>query len=142
MPSVSDFPARGRITAVKDGLVTFAPVGTTYELHLAGGAGFASPVGGLVNAIIRVKGRRLWTVPSGGNFISPIFGPPKTIQGRVRYADNDQIVVHAGTPIVVSLPAAGEAFDLNNGRIGVGALVNVVAFAGAQIEVLAEAAVR
>jgi hypothetical protein len=138
MPSVNDFPARGRITAFNDNLVIFAPVGTNYEIHLAPAPGFAAAVGSLVSAIIRVKGRRLWSIPSGGNFIAPIFGPPKTIQGRVRYADNDQIVVHAGTPIVVSLPTADTAFDLNNGAIGVGKLVNVVAFAGAQIELLPE----
>ena len=138
MASVTDFPARGRITAVSGGIVTFAPIGTNYELYLSAAPEFAGAVGALVAAIIRVKGRRLWSIPSGGNFIAPIFGPPKTIQGRVRYADNDQIVVHAGTPIVVSLPTADAAFDLNNGGIGVGSLVNVVAFAGGQIELLPE----
>ena len=75
--------ARGKVTAFKEGLVTFVPYNTAYALHLAA-PGYGGPLDTLVNAIIRVTARKAYTVPSGGNFISPIYGPPKTIQGRVR----------------------------------------------------------
>ena len=125
--------AKGRVTGTKDGLVVFAPSGTNYELHLAC-PGYKGPVGTLTGGIIRAVARKVWTVPSGGNFISPIFGPPRTIQGRVRALDETSIVVQAGAPIVVEVPDEPAVIDLANGPIVVGALVNVTALPGATFE--------
>ncbi len=136
MSQISDFPARGRITAVQDGKITFQPTGTNYEFHLSVPAGFAGEVGSLVDGLIRVTGRKVYSVPSGGNFVSPIFGLPKIIQGRVKFASERQLVVQAGVPIVAELPADENAIDLNSGGIAVGTLVNVVAFPGAKFELL------
>ena len=61
-------------------------------------------------------------------------GPPKIIQGRVRFADARQLVLHAGVPIVVELPSGDDAIDLGNGPIAAGSLVNVVAMPGATFE--------
>jgi hypothetical protein len=140
MPSITDFPARGRITAIEDSKVTFQPSNTNYELHLAVQKDFAGAVGSLVDGTIRVAARKLYTVPSGGNFIAPIFGPPRTIQGRVKFADARQIVVQAGVPVVVDLPSDDNALDLQEGGIGVGTLVNVVGLPGARFELLGVAA--
>jgi hypothetical protein len=122
------------VTAVKEGLVTFAPVGTNYELHLVAPAGYVPAVGALVDFVIRATARKVWTVPSGGNFIAPIFGPPRTIQGRVRAIRDGTIVVHAGVPIDVELPAQDAGIDLVNGPITVGTMVNIVAMPGARFE--------
>jgi hypothetical protein len=92
-----------------------------------------------VEARIRVQARKVWTVPSGGNFIQPIFGPPRIIQGRVKYADDRQLVVHAGATFLVDLPTAETAVDLPNGPIVVGAMVNVTALPGAVVEFIAQA---
>jgi hypothetical protein len=73
-------------------------------------------------------------VPSGGNFIAPIFGPPRIIQGRVKWLDEQMLVVQAGAMIVAELPLEDQAIDLANGVIGVGTLVNVTAMPGATIE--------
>jgi hypothetical protein len=131
----SAMAARGRITAAKDGVVHFAPGGTNYELHLAA-PGYAGAVGSLAEGYIRLTARKVWTVPSGGNFIAPIFGTPRTIQGRVRAVDEQSIVVHAGVPIVVELPASESGYDLANGGIRAGAMVNIVAMPGARFEPL------
>jgi hypothetical protein len=87
-----------------------------------------------VKGIIRVKARKVWTVPSGGNFIAPIFGPPKTIQGRVKAGDAKHLIVHAGCQIYVDLPDEDIVFDLANGAIKIGSIVNVTAFPGATFE--------
>jgi hypothetical protein len=135
MPSVVDFPARGKVTAVSPDRITFAPSGTNYELHLdSGGVKYAGPTDTPVDLVIRVQARKLWTVPSGGGFISPIFGPPRTIQGRVKFVSDKEMVVLAGTHIVVTLPTKEDAFDLVRGDIVEGALVNVVALPGAKFE--------
>jgi len=88
----------------------------------------------LVQGTVRVTARKVWTVPSGGNFVSPIFGPPRTIQGRVRSLDERSLVVHAGVPILVELPADEAGYDLVNGPLAVGVMVNVVALPGARFE--------
>jgi len=139
MAQISDFPARGRLLLVEAGKVSFQPTATNYELHLQVPADFAGPVGALVDGLIRVNGRKVYSVPSGGNFVSPIFGPPKIIQGRVKFADAKQLVVQAGVPIVVELPGDDSAVDLHSGAIGVGMLVNVVALPGAKFELVGAA---
>ncbi|WP_428936955.1 hypothetical protein [Fontivita pretiosa] len=129
--------ARGIISEVRDSIVVFEPSGTNYRLHLkvADNPG-RRPVASErpVRGIIRVQARKLWTVPSGGNFIVPIFGPPRTIQGRVKAVEQGTLVVHAGTTFVVEMPKEDWAIDLTHGPIQVGAIVNVAALPGATFE--------
>ena len=126
-------PARGKVIAVRDGNVVFAPSGTNYELQLVA-PGYTGPVNVVTEGVIRVTARKVLTVPSGGNFISPIFGQPRTIQGRVRALSAGAMVVQAGAAIVVDLPDSDRVYDLANGPITVGALVNVIALPGAAFE--------
>lgn len=142
MAQASDFPARGRITTLTDGVGTFAVTGTNYALDLAVPSDFTGPTNVLVDGMIHVTARKLYTVPSGGNFVSPVFGSPRTIQGRVKFADAKQIVIQAGVPVLVDLPADDSALDLHEGGIGVGTLVNVVAMPGAKFVLLGEAVGR
>jgi hypothetical protein len=133
--TVTSITARGKITSVGVGVVKFAPSNTNYVLHLAAPE-VTGPLDTVVEGVIRVQARKAYTVPSGGNFISPIFGPPKTIQGMVRAVEGSAIVVQAGTPIHVQLPAEASAVELANGPIAVGSLVNVVALPGATFELV------
>lgn len=125
--------ARGRVLEARPGLVIFQPKGTNYELHLAA-EDFGGPVDKPVSGAIRVVARKIYTVPSGGNFIAPILGTPRTIQGRVLSVADDQIVIQAGGVVTVDLPGEVHAVDLGNGPINVGSLVNVVALPGARFE--------
>jgi hypothetical protein len=134
MASPADFPARGKVIRVEGDHIVFAPVNTNYEMHLKGS--YDGPLGVPVLLLIRAEGRKLMTVPSGGNFVAPIFGTPKTFQGRVRYADESQVVIHAGVPVVVKLPAAEDALDLANGSVTVGQMLNAIVLAGASFEVV------
>ena len=140
MPSPSDFPTTGKVTAVKDDIVLFVPRGTTYEMHLKL-IGAAPAIGTPVDALIRVNARKVWTVPSGGNFLVPIMGPTKIVQGQVRYCDDKQLVVKAGANVIVNLPTADSAVDLPNGPIAVGQMVNVTALPGASVEFVSTSAV-
>ncbi|MEO6435659.1 MAG: hypothetical protein ABIP55_07840 [Tepidisphaeraceae bacterium] len=128
------YATAGKVIAVKDGLVVFVPRGSNYELHLKTQGQYAGPVGSPVRAILRATARKVWTVPSGGNFVVPIVGPTRIIQGRVKAADAKLIVVHAGATFVVALPSADSAIDLPNGPIAVGTMVNVTALPGASWE--------
>ena len=140
MASELDFPARGKVTGVKDGKVVFNPANTNYELHLEGK--YDGPVNTLIDCHIRATARKVYSVPSGGNFITPIFGPPKIVQGRVRYASEKLVVIQAGCPVIVTLPADANAIDLNNGPFGAGSLVNAVCLPGATFELATQPAMK
>ena|SRR5437868_7132878 len=141
MGKTSDFPAVGKVVSRDDTSVVFNPLNTTYEWKLLA-ANFGGAIGQRVEGFISVTARKVYTVPSGGNFIQPIFGPPRIIQGRVKYLDEKEMVIHASTSIIVQLPADQDAFDLANGDLMVGSLANVVALPGAKFELAAVAAAR
>jgi hypothetical protein len=131
MPKATDFPAIGKVLSRDDTSVLFNPQNTTYELKLMT-SNYDGPIGQRVEGFIVVSARKVYTVPSGGNFIQPIFGPPRIVQGRVKYLDEKEMVVQAGAPIIVQLPMEEDAFDLVNGDLMVASLVNVVALPGAR----------
>jgi hypothetical protein len=130
----STFPARGKVIERRgpDRLV-FAPANTNYELDLVA-ENFTGPINVLTDGYVRVTARKIWTVPSGGNFISPVIGTPRTIQGRIRAVGDRSIVIQAGCPIAVDFPTIESGFDLANGPLQVGAIVNVMAMPGARFE--------
>jgi len=129
--------ASGKVIKAADGMVVFNPANTRYELHLVV-SNYDGPVGKPVKAVIHATARKVYTVPSGGNYITPIFGPPRIIQGIVRQADTRSMVMHAaGCPIHVELPGAEAAIDLDDGPIYLGKMVNVVCEPGARVEFIA-----
>jgi hypothetical protein len=136
MPSVTDFLARGRVSEKRERGVVFKPTGTNYELMLETAAPYDGPLNEPLEAILRATARKVYTVAAGGNFVAPIFGPPRIIQGRVKSIDGNQMVVRAGTNFLIELPARDSAIDLNNGSVAVGAMVNVAALPGATFELL------
>jgi len=140
MARTTDFPTRGRVVAKRDdGTIVFKPNGTNYELFLKPIAPFDGPLDEPIDTLLRVSARKVYTVPSGGNFISPIFGPPKILQGRVQLIDGAYVVVHAGANFIVELPAGDSAIDLNSGAIVMGSMMNVVVLPGATLELVSAA---
>lgn len=135
MATTTAQPARGKVIDVRDGSIVFNPSGTNYELSLQA-PNYSGPVKALVEGTIRVTARKVWSVPSGGNFIAPIFGPPKIVQGRLRAVEGNTLVVQAGTTIVVELPPGGPVVDLPSGPLAIGAMVNVTCQPGARFELI------
>lgn len=113
-------------------MIVFKPRGTNYELHLEYEGEYAGPLDKPIRGIINVVARKVYTVPSGGTFIAPIVGTPRTIQGRVVEIQGERIVLQAGAVVTVTIPAEAHAIELASGSIGVGAMVNVVALPGAR----------
>ena len=133
MTTAIDNTAFGKVTAIRDNLVIFSPAGGSYEMHLVC-PGFSRPLDTPIQGVVRVKARKIYTVPSGGLFVTPIFGSPRIIQGRIRALDEKSMVLHAGGNIVVDFPVDDDAFDLANGPLTVGKMANVVAWPGATFE--------
>ena len=71
-------------------------------------------------------------MPSGGNFVVPIMGETRIVQGRVVAGDAGQLLVHAGVSVLVDLPRGDDAVDLHAGPLEVGDMVNVVCLPGAR----------
>lgn len=127
-------PSKGEIKRVENGRVVFCPVGTNYEHHLDVAEPWAGPVGRVVAGSCRAVARKVLTVPAGGNFVAPILGTPRTIQGRVVWLSEREIVVQAGALWHIRLPVDSSAIDLGNGPIEEGSLVNVIVMPGASFE--------
>lgn len=138
MANAGDFVAKGKVTSAEGGKIVFEPTGTTYRLTLDGE--YSGKLNVPVGLYIKLTGRKILTVGSGGQFVAPIYGPPKTIQGRVRYADEKLVVVHAGCAFHIALPAENSAIDLNDGLITVNSLINAICMPGATFEVAREVA--
>jgi hypothetical protein len=135
IPSMANgYIARGKVTEAKDSRVVFQPFDTNYQLHLQTAKPYTGPIGQLINARIHAKAVKVYTVPSGGGFISPLFGPPKIIQGRAVQVDDRMVVIRAGALVTVELPTADEGVDLSEGPLAVGSLVNAVTMPGATFE--------
>lgn len=132
---VASRTTKGVILVQQDGYVIFRPIDTSYEHHLIAPAGFHAEAGRNVRAVIRVKARKVYTVMSGGNFVQPILGQPRIIQGRVVTLEGGTLYVKAGSLFAVELPTGRDTIDMANGEPAVGSLVNVVALPGATIDV-------
>lgn len=137
MPGPHDFPAKGKVLRADGDSVVFAPAGTTYQLQLTR-AGYGGPLNEPVRALLRARARKVLTVPSGGNFINPIVGTPRIIQGWVLSGDARQLVVHAGAPFIVELPESEAAIELTEGPIAANRLVNIVLLPGATLELASD----
>ena len=135
MPTPLDFPARGKILRIENNLIVFNPAGTTYELHLVSATGeLPTPSTQTVSCYVRAKARKVWTMATGGNFVTPIYGTPRVLQGRVRYLEEGLAVVQTGVPIVLALPQESEAFDLVNGPVIPTGLINATLVPGTTFE--------
>ena len=128
-----DHATKGDVIAVNGSAVVFQPLNTTYNLHLQP-AGGTAPVAGPLAAVVRATARKVYTVPSGGLFVSPIMGVPKILQGRVIAAAGGYITLDCGVIINIKLPTIAGSVDMARGPISVGSLVNVVATAGTTLE--------
>lgn len=134
--SSADLATRGKILRIENGRVVFHVIDTNYELHLETSEDLTSLVGQKVIGRVRVKARKVYGVPSGGNFIQPVLGTPRIIQGRVLNLDEKTITVKAAAIVVADLPTGPDTIDLHHGSIGVNSLVNVVASPGAAFELI------
>lgn len=129
---------RGKLLRVESGRVVFHPLDTNYEFHLETPADSSVSAGMKVQGRVHVKARKVYGVPSGGNFVQPILGTPRIIQGRVLEVQERSLIVKAGAIFVVELPDGPDTIDLHHGPIGADSLVNVVALPGASFEPVRE----
>lgn len=89
-------------TATKLGFLKITIPNTSYELHLYPVNPPKAQVGKRIIGEIRVRARRIDIVETGGQYIEPVYGRPRRVQGTVIAATSDAIVVDAGVPVHVT----------------------------------------
>jgi hypothetical protein len=72
---------------------------TSYQLHLIPAGPIATPVGKRLIGKISVKARRIDVVGTGGQYIEPVLGRPRRIQGTVIGTKDGAVIVDAGVPV-------------------------------------------
>ncbi len=93
---------------------------TDYRLHLLLTENqIETPVGQALPGRINVQANRVDICNTGGQFIDPVMGRPRTVQGRVRTIDtqNNQLVIQAKIPIRAQLRAPQNAADFKPGDL-------------------------
>lgn len=130
-------PIKGTVKSAKDASIVLIPLNTNYELSLVWNGPLAAKDGDAVCGAICLKARKVWTVPAGGSFVSPLFGEPRVVQGIIKAVNGSTLEVQAGTLVTVELPADKTAFDLKNGPLQPGVMVNLTIMPGARFQAAA-----
>lgn len=126
--------AKGTLVSVEPGKIIWRPLDTSYEHHLEFSGHLSAEVGRHLSGRIRVRARKVYAVSSGGNFVQPILGTPRIIQGRILALEGNTLFVKAGAVFAIELPTEKDTIDLGAGSLAVSAMVNVVAWPGAAFE--------
>jgi len=79
--------------------VMFGVSNTSYELHLLPTADVKATVGKRMVGVIAAKARRIDIVGTGGQYVEPVMGRPRRVQGTVIRSEGGAVVVDAGIPI-------------------------------------------
>lgn len=106
-------------TLTKPAMIKFAVPNTSYELHLLPDGAVHSNIGKRLIGVIKASARRVDVVGTGGQFVEPVFGRPRRVQGTVVGLTADAIVIDAGVTMHLSLTDARQ----NPGQFSPGQLV-------------------
>ena len=84
--------------------------GTDYLLDLVAAGTTATPVGKRLTGTISARAQKFHRATAGGEFIEPVEGHPRIVQGRIRSVDasTNRVLVQAVVPMWVGV-AAGQA---------------------------------
>ena len=109
------------INQVTDDQVTVVVPGTNYRSTFKYAGAAPLQVGQRVNAVVHAPTRKIEVVSDGGNYVEPLFGRPRRMQGRVveQHATTSELLVQAGYPVRVKLPHGQTVADFPVGsRVG------------------------
>jgi hypothetical protein len=115
--------ARLRVIERTDQRVVLGIPNTSYQLHLAPTEAIDTPVGRRVKGTIRLNVWKVDFVSAGGEYVEPIYGRPRRVQGKAVAqgpGDNSIIIEVYDTPFLADLPIRWKASEITPGtRIGV-----------------------
>jgi hypothetical protein len=93
--------------------------GTEYTLDLVAGGATSVAVGKRVSGVISGRAQKLHRAHAGGEFIEPVEGHPRIVQGRVRDTDptGNRLLLQAVVPMWITLSADQSARSFAAGDI-------------------------
>jgi len=107
------------VDSVADGLITLSVPGTNYaNTFVFKGSGVKA--GDKVKGTIHAPAWKLDHVDLGGNYVEPLMGRPRRMQGTVLAANaaTNELTVKVGYEVTVKLPARYKAETYLNQRVG------------------------
>jgi hypothetical protein len=104
--------------ATSDSFVLSVP-GTEYVLRLTAAGRTATAPGKRIAGTVTGKAQKFHRAHAGGEFIEPVEGHPRIVQGRIREVDaaGNRVLLSAVIPMWVSLMAGQSARDFAAGDI-------------------------
>jgi hypothetical protein len=102
---ISPLLARGTLgevvpaTATKPGYIVLLVPNTSYQLHLQPTGPITAHIGKRLVGTINAQARRIDVVTTGGQYVEPLFGRPRRVQGTVIETTETAVVVDAGVPV-------------------------------------------
>jgi hypothetical protein len=91
--------------------------GTDYLLDLVAAGATATPVGKRLTGTISARAQKFHRATAGGEFIEPVEGHPRIVQGRIREVDlaGNRVLLHAVVPMWISLERGQSAASFHPG---------------------------
>ena len=120
-----------RLETVADGIAEFTVPGTQYRLHLAVDADLDARAGQRIRGRVRGRALRMHRASAGGNFIEPLQGRPRIVQGIVLAVDPsaNEVVLDLVVPVRIAMHA-----DQTAGTFSTGDVVNFYMESGTRFE--------
>ncbi len=124
---------RAELLRAAGGCIVIRPVSTEYALTFDLPAKTACPVavGSRIEGNIRARAQKMHHAHGGGEFIEPLIGSPRIVQGKIREIDlaGNALLIEAIVPMWVSLTASQAAAEME-----LGALMNFYVESGATFQ--------
>ncbi len=112
--------ARGILVELDDERLVLALPGTEYRLHLrptVSAAEITTPPGKRISGTIRATALRMYTARAGGQFMEPIWGEPRIVQGTVLAVEAGRVLVDVTVPMWVTLQEGQDVSELAEGQM-------------------------
>jgi hypothetical protein len=115
VPEIAEF----KLVSLDAGLGTFAVPGTGYRLTLHVPEGFDAPIGRRIRGHVRGRALRMHRTGAGGNFIEPLDGRPRIVQGTVLAVDPDanEVLLDLVVPIRLEMFEGQSASEFATGEM-------------------------
>ncbi|HMD55833.1 MAG TPA: hypothetical protein VKJ65_14905 [Phycisphaerae bacterium] len=109
------------VESVSPDSITLNVPGTNYRNTFKWAGNQTPETGKKIYGDVRAMARKVEEVSDGGNYVEPLFGPPRRMQGLVLTQDTlkNELVVLVGYQVHVTVPATQKASDFAVGsRVG------------------------
>lgn len=114
-PEIAEF----KLLDLEAGVGTFAVPGTGYRIMLTVPEDFDAPTGRRIRGRVRGHALRMHRTSAGGNFIEPLEGRPRIVQGTVLAVDPaaDEVILDLVVPFRIAMAEGQSAQEFATGEM-------------------------